>query len=158
MVGVDLMSVAMIEETATVILVLRAAALKRLLVMEVGLLEGRAIALEVERIRTPRPLTHELTLRVMDALGATLTRVVIREYRDRTFFANLELRTADGRELTIDARPSDALALALRLNAPIMAEERVLEEAGLDEKELSEKEGRIPVPENDDEGSEPVLH
>jgi len=58
MVGVDLMSVAMIEETATVILVLRAAALKRLLVMEVGLLEGRAIALEVEGVRTPRPLTH----------------------------------------------------------------------------------------------------
>ncbi len=158
MVGVDLMSVAMIEETATVILVLRAAALKRLLVMEVGLLEGRAIALEVEGVRTPRPLTHELTLRVMKALGATLTRVVIRDYRDRTFFANLELHTADGRELVIDARPSDALALALRLKVPILAEERVLEEAGLDENELSEREGRLRLPEDDGEGSEPVLH
>ncbi len=158
MVGVDLMSVAMIEHTATVVLVLRAAALKRLLVMEVGLLEGRAIALEAEGIRTPRPLTHELTLQVMEALGATLTRVVICDYRDRTFYANLELRTADGRELTIDSRPSDALALALRLKVPIMAEEKVLEEAGLDEKELAEREARLQLAENDDEGSEPVLH
>ena len=157
MVSVELMSVAMIEETATVILVLRAATLHRLLVMEVGLLEGRAIALEVEGIRTPRPLTHELTLRVMEALGATLTRVVIREYRDRTFFANLELRTSDGRELTIDARPSDALALALRLKAPIVAEEKVLDEAGMDEQELSERQARLQAPESDDEG-EPVLH
>ncbi len=157
MVSVDLMSVAMIEETATVILVLRAATLKRLLVMEVGLLEGRAITLEVEGIRTPRPLTPELTLRVMAALGATITRVVICDYRDRTFFASLELRTADGRELTIDARPSDALALALRLKVPIMAEEKVLDEAGLDEHELSERQARFQVPESDDEG-EPVLH
>ncbi|MFO7273787.1 MAG: bifunctional nuclease family protein [Symbiobacteriaceae bacterium] len=157
MVGVDLMSVAMIEETGSVVLVLRAAALKRLLVMEVGLPEGRAIALEVEGIRTPRPLTHELTLRVMEALGATLNRVVICDFRDRTFFANLELTTADGRELKIDSRPSDALALALRLKVPILAEEKVLEEAGVDEQELSARQVRIQLPENDDEG-EPVLH
>ncbi|MBP2018316.1 bifunctional DNase/RNase [Symbiobacterium terraclitae] len=163
MVGVDLVSVGVVEETASVILVLRAAALGRLLVMEVGLMEGRAIALEAEGVRTPRPLTHELTHRVMEALGGTLTRVVICDYRDRTFFADLELLTAEGREVLVDARPSDAIALALRAGVPIVAEEAVLEAAGVPEEELEEEleeeEATPDGAEKEDDGEKgPVLH
>jgi len=159
MVGVDLVSVGMVEETASVILVLRAASLARLLVMEVGLMEGRAIALEAEGVKTPRPLTHELTHRVMEALGGTLTRVVICDYRDRTFFANLELRTADGREVLVDARPSDALALALRIGVPIVAAEAVLEAAGFPEEDLEGEEATPDGAEKEDGGEKgPVLH
>jgi len=166
MVDVDLVSVGMVEETASVILVLRAASLARVLVMEVGLMEGRAIALEAEGVKTPRPLTHELTHRIMDALGGTLTRVVICDYRDRTFFANLELQTADGREVLVDARPSDALALALRTGVPIVATEEVLEAAGFSEEELEgdleeeleEEEAPDGGEKEGDEGDGHVLH
>ncbi len=162
MIRLSLMSVGMVEETTSVILVLRAPEQGRLLVMEVGLMEGRAIALEAEEVKTPRPLTHELTTRVIEALNATLVQVVIREFRDKTFFADLVLRTVDGGEVVIDARPSDAIALALRTGALIYATPEVMETAGLDENEsLDEEEPEgIDAPEEDDdeddEGS--VLH
>ncbi|MFZ5825944.1 MAG: bifunctional nuclease family protein [Bacillota bacterium] len=159
MIRLSLVSVGMVEETASVILVLRAPEQRRLLVMEVGLMEGRAIAIEAEEVKTPRPLTHELTHRVLEALRATLTQVVIHEFRDKTFYANLDLRTADGAEVLVDARPSDAIALAIRTGAPILATPEVLEMAGIDEDEsLDDAELDATDDVDDDEEDGNILH
>lgn len=156
MIRLSLVSVGMVEETASVILVLRATEQGRLLVMEVGLMEGRAIAVEAEGIKTPRPLTHELTHRVLEALNANLTQVVIYDFRDKTFYANLDLRVADGAEVLVDARPSDAIALALRTGSPIYATLEVLEAAGIDEDETLEEDAHLDDP--DDEDDDNILH
>lgn len=159
MIRLSLVSVGMVEETASVILVLRAPEQKRLLVMEVGLMEGRAIAIEAEEVKTPRPLTHELTHRVLEALNASLTQVVIHEFREKTFYANLDLRTTDGAEVLIDARPSDAIALALRTGVPIFATPEVLETAGIDEDEsLDDMELDATDDVDDDEEDGNILH
>ena len=160
MIRLSLVSVGMVEETASVLLILRAPEQERLLVMEVGLLEGRAIAFEAEGVTMPRPLTHELTLRVIEALQGTLAQVVIHDYRDETFYANLDLRTGDGKEVLVDARPSDAIAIALRLEAPIYVTEEVLAEAGIDEAEPEEADdGRLEEESDvDDEDEGTILH
>lgn len=162
MIRLSLVSVGMVEETASVILVLRAPEQEQILVMEVGLMEGRAIALEAEGVKTPRPLTHELTHRVLEALNATLTQVVIHDFREKTFYANLDLRVADGGEVLVDARPSDAIALALRTGAPIYATPEVLEAAGIDEDESldedAEIDGRDDVDEDDEDDDDNILH
>lgn len=159
MIRLSLVSVGMVEETASVILVLRAPEQKRLLVMEVGLMEGRAIAIEAEEVKTPRPLTHELTHRVLEALKASVTQVVIHQFRDKTFYANLDLRTAEGVEVLVDARPSDAIALAIRTGAPIFATPEVLETAGIDEDEsLDDVDLDATDDVDDDEEDGNILH
>lgn len=160
MIRLSLVSVGMVEETASVIVVLRAPEQERLLVMEVGLMEGRAIAIEAEGVRTPRPLTHELTHRILEALNATLTQVVIHDFRDKTFYANLDLRTADGTEVLVDARPSDAIALALRAGAPIYATPEVIEAAGIEEDDTLEEDADLTSDdlEEDGEGDDNILH
>ena len=94
----------------------------------VGVFEANAIALELEKIRTPRPMTHDLLRDVLVQLGARLMRVGIVDLRDNTFYAVLHV-TAQTGETDIDARPSDAIALALRCGAPIFVEEAVISAA-----------------------------
>jgi hypothetical protein len=94
----------------------------------VGAFEANAIATEMERIRMPRPSTHDLLRDVIRELGARLTKVVITDLQDNVFFATLFLETAAGPK-QIDARPSDAIALALRWDAPIYAAEDVIQAA-----------------------------
>jgi bifunctional DNase/RNase len=91
----------------------------------VGLYEANAIALEVEKATTPRPMTHDLLKNVVNGLNATVQRVVVTELKDDTFYAVLWLEQ-DGEAVTIDCRPSDALALALRTDCPIYVNEDVL--------------------------------
>lgn len=91
----------------------------------VGIYEANAIALEIEKVATPRPMTHDLIKNLMIGCNAMLTKVVVSELRDDTFYAVLWL-TKDGEPMTVDARPSDALALALRLDCPIYVEDEVL--------------------------------
>ncbi|HZU09824.1 MAG TPA: bifunctional nuclease family protein [Pseudacidobacterium sp.] len=91
----------------------------------VGLYEANAIALEVEKATTPRPMTHDLLKNVVQGLNASLQRVVVTELKDDTFYAVLWLEQ-DGETITIDCRPSDALALALRADCPIYVNEEVL--------------------------------
>lgn len=158
MIRLSLVSVGMVEETASVIVVLRAPEQGRMMVMEVGLMEGRAIAIEAEEVKTPRPLTHELTHRVLEALGATLSQVVIHDFRDKTFYANLDLRTADGAEVLVDARPSDAIALAIRTGAPIFATPEVLETAGIDEEESLDDVELGASDDVDDDEDDNILH
>jgi bifunctional DNase/RNase len=101
----------------------------RVLPIFIGGPEATAIALVLEGIETPRPMTHDLLAQMLRELGATLERVVVTELRDKTFYAELHLRSGD-RTFTISSRPSDAVALAVRTQAPIFAEEVVLDAAG----------------------------
>jgi bifunctional DNase/RNase len=94
----------------------------------VGLFEASAIALEVEKASTPRPMTHDLLRNLIHGLNARVDRIVVSELRDDTFFAVIWLEQ-NGEMVTIDARPSDALALALRSDCPIFVEESVLRTA-----------------------------
>lgn len=94
----------------------------------VGVFEANAIALELEKIKTPRPMTHDLLKETMARLGAKLTRVLINDLQDNTFYALLYLDTPQG-PVELDARPSDAIALALRSSAPIFARETVISAA-----------------------------
>jgi len=94
----------------------------------VGLAEANAIALQIEKISTPRPMTHDLIRSVLGSLDATVERIVITELKDNTFYALIHL-VHDGKSLTIDSRPSDAIAIALRASAPIFVEEDVITKA-----------------------------
>lgn len=163
MIRLSVSSVGLVEETGSVIIVLRADELGRLLIMEVGLLEGRAIAMEAEGVRAPRPLTHDLMYQVIQSLGAQVASVRIRDFKEQTFFASIHLQQADGRETDVDARPSDAIALALRSGAPIYASDDVMEAASLPEEELGDEDEIIddtPEGEEDEEEDEedPIVH
>jgi bifunctional DNase/RNase len=94
----------------------------------VGIFEANAIALQLENISTPRPMTHDLLRNMIGELDAQVTRVVINDLRDSTFFAQIRLITG-GKTLEVDARPSDAIALALRTEAPIFVAQSVLDQA-----------------------------
>jgi len=91
----------------------------------VGIYEANAIALEIEKVATPRPMTHDLIKNVLMGLEARVRRVVVNDLRDDTFFAVIWLER-NGQVISIDSRPSDALALALRVDCPIYVEEDVL--------------------------------
>lgn len=103
---------------------------RRQLSIFIGGPEATAIAFALEEVDTPRPLTHDLFCDVLDELGVELERVVLTELRDTTYFADLHLRAADGTERHVSARPSDAVALAVRVGCPIFSVESVLDEAG----------------------------
>jgi uncharacterized protein len=98
---------------------------KKLLPIWIDVPEARAIAIEIEQIKTPRPLTHDLIRNILQGVGATLQRATITDLRNSTYFAVLSL-SLKGQELQIDSRPSDAIAVALRMKAPIFATPQVL--------------------------------
>ena len=91
----------------------------------VGVYEANAIALEIEKVQTPRPMTHDLIKNLLAGLGARVQKIVVNELRDDTFYALIWLER-DGQLISIDSRPSDAMAIALRLDCPIFVEEEVL--------------------------------
>jgi len=96
----------------------------------VGVYEANAIALEIEKVTTPRPMTHDLIKNVLVGLESQVRKVVVTELRDDTFFAVIWVER-DGRIISIDSRPSDALALALRFDCPIFVEDDVLKSSKL---------------------------
>lgn len=110
------------------IIILRDEEDKRSLPIWVGVVEANAIALELEKIATPRPLTHDLIKNILETIDARVVKVVVTDLRDNTFFAELHLRLGEA-EYTVDSRPSDAIALALRVSAPIFVEEDVVRRA-----------------------------
>jgi bifunctional DNase/RNase len=110
------------------IVILRDADNQRVLPIWVGPVEANAIALQIENVAPPRPMTHDLLMRVLAELGATLVRVIIQDLKDNTFYAYLEL-DREGEPVLIDARPSDALALALRTKARVFVHPQVLDQA-----------------------------
>ena len=110
------------------IVILRDTDGSRVLPIWVGPSEANAIALQIENVSMPRPMTHDLLRDVIHALGASLSRVIISDLKANTFYAYLELRVRED-VLLVDARPSDALGLALRAKAPIFVESAVLDQA-----------------------------
>ncbi|HVO80495.1 MAG TPA: bifunctional nuclease family protein [Terriglobales bacterium] len=91
----------------------------------VGIYEANAIALEIEKVTTPRPMTHDLIKNLLTGLDTRVHKVVVNELREDTFYAVIWLER-DGRIISVDSRPSDALAIALRLDCPIFVEDEVL--------------------------------
>ena len=110
------------------IVILRDADNQRVLPIWVGPVEANAIALQIENIAPPRPMTHDLLRNLVADLGATLARVIIADLRENTFYAYLELHRG-GEVQFLDARPSDAIALAIRAKAPVFVDTRVLDQA-----------------------------
>jgi len=97
---------------------------ERVLPIWVGLLEAHSIAIALENVVMPRPLTHDLLRNICDRLGAKISRVVITDLRENTFYAEIHLHLA-GQEMIIDSRPSDAVAIALRTDAPVFLTEKL---------------------------------
>ena len=115
-----------------------------LLPIWVGIFEANAIALQVERIDTPRPMTHDLIKNILLHMNADIEKVVVTELKDNTFYALIHL-TLEGEEMTIDSRPSDAIALALRADAPIFVTDDVISNSRnitLDKENLDPEEVR----------------
>lgn len=111
----------------------------RLLPIWIGLYEGGAIGMALSGQQFPRPLTHDLFMIVMQQLGASLKNIVITQLKDSTFFAEIVLKAGD-REIVIDARPSDSVALAVRANCPILVTEAVFRACPELLKPISEEE------------------
>ena len=110
------------------IIVLREVEGERVLPIWVGVFEANAIALQVENVQTPRPMTHDLLKNVIDQMGGHVERIVVCELKENTFYATLHVLSAKGL-LQVDARPSDAIALALRSGARIFVDDAVIQNA-----------------------------
>jgi hypothetical protein len=102
----------------------------RYLPIWIGAAEADAIAVKLQGVSVPRPLTHDLLQSMVGALGAKIQSIVVNDLKNDTFFAKIML-AVDGNQMEIDSRPSDAIALAVRAQAPIFADESVLERAGI---------------------------
>src|SRR5450755_1309019 len=111
--------------TNTPIVILKDANSDTVLPIWVGIYEANAIALEIEKVSTPRPMTHDLIKNVLTGLDAHVHKVVVTELKEDTFFAVIWMER-EGRVISVDSRPSDALALALRVDCPIFVEDEVL--------------------------------
>jgi bifunctional DNase/RNase len=94
----------------------------------IGQAEAMAIAMRLQGVQPPRPMTHDLLQTILEQLSATVTRIVVTDVRDQTYFAEIHL-ARNGTALVIDSRPSDAIALALRVEAPILVEDKVAAQA-----------------------------
>ena len=116
-------------QTNTPIVVLKDPTSETSLPIWIGLLEATAIATELEQVQFSRPMTHDLLKNIMSHLGVKVDRVEVCDLRDNTFYAWIYLEV-NGKETRIDARPSDALAIALRVNARIYVDEKVIEKSG----------------------------
>ncbi len=110
------------------IIILRDQEGQRVLPIWVGVFEANAIALQIENIATPRPMTHDLLRNVITDLKAQVRKIVVSDLKDNTFYALIYL-TVNGDTVAVDARPSDAIALALRVRAPIFVEDAVINSA-----------------------------
>jgi hypothetical protein len=134
------------------VVILKEKVADRYLPIWIGPAEADAIAVKLQKVNVPRPLTHDLLSSVIDTLGASIDSIIVNDLKNDTFFAKINL-SLDGSQLEVDSRPSDALALAVRVDAPIYVDESVLDKAGIlldketgkpifDESEATDKEGK----------------
>ena len=140
-VPMDITGVRMELPSNTPIVLLREQDGERFLPIWIGPVEAMAISSAIDGVAPPRPQTHDLLTSVIEAMGATLQRVVVTELRDNVFFADLVLDVG-GREVVVSSRPSDAVALAVRVEAPVFARPSVLEEAGI---EIREEQDEVEI-------------
>ncbi|HKZ77658.1 MAG TPA: bifunctional nuclease family protein [Pyrinomonadaceae bacterium] len=146
---VKIRALMMDPNSGTPIIILKDVHSDTMLPIWVGAYEANAIALEIEKIAPPRPMTHDLLRNLIVELGIHVERVVVTNLRDNTFFAVIEMRTSEGNRMILDSRPSDAIALALRADCPIFVDMEVIkasrntvpsEEGGTEESALGEEE------------------
>ncbi|MDO8672580.1 MAG: DUF151 domain-containing protein [Dehalococcoidia bacterium] len=130
------------------VVILKEKAAERYLPIWIGPAEADAIAVKLQGVSVPRPLTHDLLRSVIDSLGASINSIIVCDLKNDTFYAKLILNVG-GEQVEIDSRPSDAMALAVRSEAPIFAEESVLDKAGI----LMDKETGKPIVEEDQQGT-----
>ena len=120
--------------TSMPIIILRDLEEKDTLPIWIGVVEASSIAMQLEKIKIPRPLTHDLLKNILEQLQISVVKIEVTDLRDNTFYALIHLNTPSG-VMAIDSRPSDAIALALRTESPIFVEEKVLEKSRSMEKE-----------------------
>ncbi len=128
------------------VVILKEKLAKRYLPIWIGPAEADAIAVKLQGVTVPRPLTHDLLSSVIDSLGAGIDSIIVSDLKSDTFYAKIIL-SVNGEQMEIDSRPSDALALAVRTDAPIFAEEAVLDKAGI----LLDEETGKPIMEEGEE-------
>lgn len=135
------------SEVMGFVVLLRSTVDERSLPILIGAPEAQAIAVALDKLQMPRPLTHDLFKNALDALGARLNRIEVCDLRENTFYAKL-LIEREGKEMAVDARPSDAVALALRCGAPVYVAEQVMAGAGVvleEAKSGSSEKGKPPA-------------
>ncbi len=130
------------------VVILREKKAGRYLPIWIGAAEADAIAVKLQGVTVPRPLTHDLLRLVIDSLGATVDSIIVNDLKSDTFFAKIILNV-DGGQVEIDSRPSDALALAVRAGVPIFVDEAVLDKAGI---LLDEETGKPVLEETEEAG------
>jgi bifunctional DNase/RNase len=112
------------------VVILKEKATDRYLPIWIGPSEADAIAVKLQSVSVPRPMTHDLLNTIVDALGASIHSIIVSDLKNDTFYAKIIINV-DGEQMEVDSRPSDAIALAVRVEAPIYAEEGVLDKAGI---------------------------
>jgi bifunctional DNase/RNase len=117
---------------------------RRWLPIVVGPAEAQAIALQLENVKPPRPMTHDLMKSLLETIDTGIAKVVVNALKDNTYYATIDLKK-NGSQKQVDARPSDAIALALRMSAPIFVHEDVMRKAG-----ITEEQSEIPSITNED--------
>ena len=139
------------------IVILREKGNERYLPIWIGVYEAESITMALQEVEVARPLTHDLLRNVFQQLDAHILRVEVTSLRDDTFFGNI-VAEKDGKLLNVDARPSDALAIAVRTHVPILVERSVMDSAGIiPEEDLQEESSELLQPEPDGEESEDRL-
>ena len=147
-VAVRVEKVTLDTSTNRFVVILRDDVHKRWLPIVVGSAEAQAIALQLENIAPPRPLTHDLMKNLLETVGIKVSRIIVNDLRENTYYAIIDLR-GNGDKKEVDARPSDAIALALRMHAPIFVDEEVMRKAAIREssEEAEEAEAKSPLDE-----------
>jgi len=137
--------------TSTPIVILKDAAVKNTVPIWIGLMEASAIATEMEKIQLSRPMTHDLMRNILESLEAKVVKIVVNDLKDNTFYALIHIMVGS-QEIVIDSRPSDAIALALRTDSPILVDKKVIaksrkvdltKEEGLSEEENKKRWAEI---------------
>jgi bifunctional DNase/RNase len=124
---VKIRALMMDPNSGTPIVILKDVNSETMLPIWVGAYEANAIALEIEKVAPQRPMTHDLLRNLIVEMGARVNRVVVTDLRDNTFFAVIEMQASDGTSMVLDSRPSDAIALALRVDCPIYVDMEVIQ-------------------------------
>lgn len=130
MIEVEIDSIRVSLMSAQRVIVLKAVNAERYLPIWIGHYEAEAIAIQLKNIEIARPLTHDLLKSVIAEMGGDVSHILVSELRDDTFFAHISVNL-NGKQLEIDSRPSDAIALAVRVDVPIFVAEKVMAEAGI---------------------------
>ena len=134
------------------VVILRAKDTNRYLPIWIGAPEAESIAMKLQNVAAPRPLTHDLMGAMIASLGASVNRIIVSDLSNDTFYAKIVLQL-DETTMEVDSRPSDAIALAVRSDAPIYADDVIIEKAGI---EMDEETGKPMMPDNGENTGQPV--